>query len=255
MNDRQLSLFSEYELAKMISPHFPKQRHKAELRLKKTRLGVLRADISEDLELSEEGCPTMKPYFDIPDVPLIGFNEALASKEHDFWVHFFIDDYRFEQLWNPRYTQRDINILSEYKGMFSPDFTLTPSLSIWQEMFNVFRSRAIGQILQRRDKNVIPTLGWSNRKSFDFCFAGLSEGGTVAISTNGILKNIVSLRLFLEGVFELERQLRPDTIFVYGNKIELHTKAKQIWYPNTRIQHLRNQKADIIEGSTYQIFP
>ena len=45
----------------------------------------------------------------------------------------------------------------------------------------------------------------------------------------------------MEGVFELERQLRPEVIFIYGDKIELRTKARQIWHPNTQIARLRNQ--------------
>jgi len=45
--------------------------------------------------------------------------------------------------------------------------------------------------------------------------------------------------MFLEGVFELERQLRPEVIFIYGDKIDLQTKACQIWHPNKHIMHLR----------------
>ena len=132
-------------------------------------------------------------------------------------------------------------ILCKFKGMFTPDFTLDPRLSQWLERFNIFRSRAIGQIVQKRGGIVIPTIGWSFRRSFDYCFCGLSEGGTVAIITNGVLNNYVSLRMFLEGVFELERRLRPEVIFIYGDKIELRTKARQIWHPNTQIVHLRKQ--------------
>ena len=234
MDREQLSLFSETEMIRMISPAFSRKKNRAEWELRKSRLGVIRADLSKNLVLSDEGCPIIKPYYGIPEYPLVDFKEALSSYIYDFWVHFFIDDVFFEQIWNPKYTERDIKILTEFKGMFTPDFTLNPSLSSWQEQFNVFRSRAIGQIVQRRGGNVIPTIGWSFRRSFDYCFCGLSEGGTVAISTNGVLREFVSLRLFLEGVFELERHLHPEVIIIYGDKIELHTNARQIWYPNTQ---------------------
>jgi len=232
-------LFSEKELARMISPALSKKRNHAEWELRKRRLGVVRADISKDLILSDEGCPIINPYFGIPECPLLDFKEALASINYDYWVHFFIDDVFFEQIWNPKYTERDIEILVRFNGTFTPDFTLNPWLSQWQEQFNVFRSRAIGQIVQRRGGNVIPTIGWSFRRSFEYCFCGLSEGGTVAISTNGVLNNVVSLRLFLEGVFELERHLRPEVIIIYGDKVELRTMAQQIWHPNTHITHIR----------------
>lgn len=240
MNITQLSFYSEAELAKMISPTFSRKKNQAEWELRKNRLGAVRADLSKTLTLSDEGCPIIAPYFGVPECPLIDFKQALSFDSHDFWVHFFIDDAFFEQIWNPKYTERDIKVLCRFKGMFTPDFTLDPRLSPWQERFNVFRSRAIGQIVQRKGGTVIPTVGWSFRRSFDYCFCGLSEGGTVAISTNGVLKHQVSLRMFMEGVFELERQLRPEVIFIYGSKIELHTNAQQIWHPNTHITHLRN---------------
>ena len=240
MGGKQLSFLSESELAKMISPDFPRLKNRAEWELRKSRLGVIRADLTKNLLLSERGCPIIKPYFGIPDSPLIDFKEALASNSYNYWVHFFIDDVSFEQIWNPRYTNRDIEILSRYCGVFTPDFTLKPNLSPWQEQFNILRSRTIGQLLQCRNVPVIPTVGWSFRKSFDYCFEGLSEGGTVAISTNGVKSEIVSLRMFLEGVFEMERRLKPRVIMIYGDKIEVKTKALQVWIPNNTIAHLRN---------------
>lgn len=239
MGIKQLSLFSEAEQVKMISPVFSRKKNRAEWELRKSRLGVVRADLSKNLCLSDEGCPIIKPYFGIPDSPLIDFKASLKSDTYDNWVHFFIDDVCFEQIWNPKYTERDVTLLCKFKGMFTPDFTLNPWLSQWQEQFNIFRNRAIGQIAQRRGGRVIPTIGWSFRRSFDYCFCGLSEGGTVAISTNGVQRKIVSLRLFLQGVFELERKLRPEAIVIYGNKIDFHTKARQIWHPNTHLTHLR----------------
>ena len=48
--------------------------------------------------------------------------------------------------------------------------------------------------------------------------------------------------MFHEGVFELERQLRPDVIFIYGEKIDLQTRALQIWHPNKHITRLKRIK-------------
>ena len=243
MNNKQLSFYSETELAKMISPAFSRKKNQAEWELRKDRLGAVRADLSKTLSFSDEGCPIITPYFGAPDYPLLDFKEALSSDDYGYWVHFFIDDVFFEQVWSPKYTERDIKILCMFKGMFTPDFTLDPRLSPWQERFNVFRSRAIGQLVQKKGGTVIPTIGWSFRRSFDYCFCGLSEGGTVAISTNGVLNHQVSLRMFMEGVFELERRLRPESIFIYGSKMDLHTKARQIWHSNTHITHLRKLEA------------
>ena len=136
MNYRQPSLFSESELAKMISPTFSRKKNQAEWNLRVNRLGAVRADLSKDLHLTEEGCPTiLARILEYLNIPLINFKEALSANCYDYWVHFFIDDVFFEQIWNPKYTERDIKILCKFKGMFTPDFTLDPRLSQWQEQF------------------------------------------------------------------------------------------------------------------------
>ena len=218
MDGKQLSLFSKAEWINMISPKFSRQKNRAEWNLRKSRLGVIRVDLTNDLEMTEDGFPIVKPYFGYPEYPLIDFKEALSAKEYDYWVQWFIDDVCFEQIWNPRYTDRDLDILSRFRGAFTPDFTLWPNMSPIQEQFNLFRSRTIGQKLQSLDVPVIPTIGWSTRRSFDYFVSGLSEGGTVAISTNGVMKSFVSQRLFREGTFEMERKLRPEIIVIYGAK-------------------------------------
>ena len=235
-------LFSEEELSRYIDTSVSSERSILRHELweqEKRRLGIMRVDLTKDLIKDENGFPIIEPYFGIPDAPLINFGAALSSEEYNFWVHFFIYDACFEQIWNPRYTERDLTILSKFSGTFTPDFTLGPQLSPAQEQFNVQRGRTIGQLCQGRGSKVIPTVGWSFRHSFDFCFLGLKEGGTVAISTNGVLRKFVSTRMFKEGVFELERQLRPENIVIVGQEIELNTKARQIWYPNEIITHLR----------------
>lgn len=43
------------------------------------------------------------PKFENSDVipsKLIGFNEVLSSKDCECGVHFYIDDYQFERIWN-----------------------------------------------------------------------------------------------------------------------------------------------------------
>ena len=239
MDGKQLSFLSEAEWIKLISPEFTRQKNRAEWNLRKSRFGVIRADLTSDLKMTDDGFPIIEPYFSYPEYPLIDFKKALTSKQYDYWVQWFIDDVCFEQIWNPKYTERDLEILSHFRGAFTPDFTLWPNMSPIQEQFNILRSRTIGQKLQKLDVPVIPTIGWSTRRSFDYFVRGLSEGGTVAISTNGVLRNFVSQRLFREGVFEMERKIRPEIIVIYGAEMELRTKAKQIWIPNKRIANLR----------------
>lgn len=43
--------------------------------------------------------PFIKKTEHIPD-KLIGFNEAISSKNYQSGIHMFIDDYQFERIWN-----------------------------------------------------------------------------------------------------------------------------------------------------------
>ena len=61
---------------------------------------------------------------DFDDLLLIGFDKThLEDQNHlDRMVHFFLYDYRFERVWkNP---DSDIEKLSRYRAVLSPDFSM-----------------------------------------------------------------------------------------------------------------------------------
>ena len=61
---------------------------------------------------------------DFDDLLLIGFDKThLEDQNHlDRMVHFFLYDYRFERVWkNP---DNDIEKLSRYRAILSPDFSM-----------------------------------------------------------------------------------------------------------------------------------
>lgn len=61
---------------------------------------------------------------DFSDLLLIGFDKTnLEDQNHlDRMVHFFLYDYRFERVWkNP---EADIERLSRYRAVLSPDFSM-----------------------------------------------------------------------------------------------------------------------------------
>jgi hypothetical protein len=57
----------------------------------------------------------------IPD-RLIGFNYAKTSKDKSAGIHFYVDDYQFERVWN--YPEKYVDILAEYACILTPDFSL-----------------------------------------------------------------------------------------------------------------------------------
>lgn len=106
----------------------------------------------------------------IEDVELLGFNYARTGKNKDKFLHFFLDDYQFERVWNSLTKNREI--ISRYKGALSPDFSLYTDFPLALQIYNTYRNRFCGAYWQDQGIKVIPTVGWSDSRSFDFCFYG-----------------------------------------------------------------------------------
>ena len=115
---------------------------------------------------------------------LIGFNYAKTSKEKNVGIHFYLDDYQFERLWNN--PEEYIDILRQYECILSPDFSLYMDMPMPMKIWNIYRSRLIGQYYQSQGIKVIPTLSWAEEETFEFCFEGIPKGSIVSISTIGV---------------------------------------------------------------------
>ena len=77
---------------------------------------------------------------------LIGFNYAKTSNKKTSGIHFYLDDYQFERIWNS--PSDYVELLGDYSCILSPDFSLYTDMSISMMIWNVYRSRLIGQYYQ-----------------------------------------------------------------------------------------------------------
>lgn len=153
----------------------------------------------------------------IPD-DLLGFNYAKSSDRKDVGIHFYVDDYQFERVWN--YPEKYIDVLEEYDCILSPDFSLYMDMPMPMKIWNVYRSRQIGAFYQSKGIKVIPTISWAEPETFGFCFKGIPEGSVVSVSTVGVKQDKNALKIWNEGMKEMIRQIKPSTILVYGGKLE-----------------------------------
>lgn len=147
---------------------------------------------------------------------LIGFNYMLTSERYDAGIHFFIDDYQFERIWNN--PKKYIDKLRRFSCMLTPDFSLYMNMPLAMKIWNLFRSRMIGQMAQDAGVTVLPTLSWAGPETFDFCFDGIESGGTVAVSTVGIVKG--AQKEWGNGMKEAIKRVCPSNILCYGAKVD-----------------------------------
>ena len=161
----------------------------------------------------------------IPD-KLIGFNYALTSGDVSAGVHFYIDDYQFERIWNE--PEKYIEYLQKYDCVLTPDFSLYMDMPLPMKIWNVFRSRLIGQMCQDAGLTVIPTVSWAEPETFKFCFDGLPERSVLSISTVGIKNSNEAMDIWRQGVTELIKRKNPTVLLVYGGMIDFDFGNTQV---------------------------
>ena len=149
---------------------------------------------------------------------MVGFNYAKSSDRKDVGIHFYIDDYQFERLWNNpgKYT----DVLREYECILSPDFSLYMDMPMPMKIWNIYRSRMIGQYYQNRGIKVIPTISWAEEDTFKFCFDGIPKHSIVSISTIGVKHDKDAFCVWKDGVDEMIKRIEPTDILIYGGEVD-----------------------------------
>ena len=169
---------------------------------------------------------------------LIGFNYAKTSKNKDTGIHFYIDDYQFERLWNS--PEEYIDLLSEYDCIFSPDFSLYMDMPRAMKIWNIYRSRMIGQFYQNYGIKVIPTISWAEKETFEFCFDGIEKGSVVSISTIGVKRSNEAMQIWKDGVDEMIKRIQPSAILIYGGKVDYdYGDIKVIYFENKVTERMK----------------
>ena len=162
---------------------------------------------------------------------LIGFNYAKTSKEKNAGIHFYLDDYQFERIWNK--PEDYIEILKEYECVLSPDFSLYMDMPMPMKIWNIYRSRQIGNYWQSQGIKVIPTISWAEKETFEFCFKGIPKDSIVSISTIGVKRNKEALKIWQDGMDAMIEEIEPSTILVYGGKLDYdYGNINVIYYEN-----------------------
>lgn len=157
---------------------------------------------------------------------LIGFNYLLSTSERDAGIHFFLDDYQFERVWNNPASY--IDRFLEFPCICTPDFSLYIDMPKAMKIWNVYRSRLVGQIMQKMGIEVIPTLQYAGEDTLDWCFNGIEGGGTVAVSTVGVMKDPEARRIWAAGMDRAMKQIKPKTVICYGAKIDYDFRPAKV---------------------------
>lgn len=173
---------------------------------------------------SPHGIPSLQPQrFDLPaDFRLLPYRSRLDRLDPNRDLcHFYLDDYRFESTW----TRLDVGArhVAGYFATLTPDFSLYPDWPIAAQLWNTYRSRWLGRFWQEGGLRVIPTVNWSDWRSFAFCFEGIPLGQLLSIGTADCRRAHVQRRFDL-GLWAMLERLQPRALIVYGHLQPRHRR-------------------------------
>ena len=174
--------------------------------------------------------PVLRACREVPG-ELLPFNYAkTVRKKKGGWLHFFLDDYQFERIWNKG--ARYLKLLQSFDGVIAPDFSLWADMPRAHQIYNCWRNRVAGRWMQDNGLAVIPCVEWSDRASLEWCLDGLPKQSTLAVQTNGCFRSARTKMSFIRGMEHIYRELEPTTLILYGRGREEfgHYFRNAVWF-------------------------
>lgn len=215
------SLFEESEMARLIVPTRKNAIETLSAHKKRKRRFALGRFLEGGRPSGTWGILKLNPCkTDAPPDVVLPFHKAVT-----LWrrgrrqlvhavVHFFEEDYFFERLWNN--PVRYLDMLRHFKYVIMPDFSMRMLDRPIDQVKNLDRSHLIGHWLQHNGVNVVPSGCWCGGASYSWCFSGLPDKGTIAISMTGCMGNDMEKSAFISGLKAFFEHTHPDVVWLFG---------------------------------------
>lgn len=172
---------------------------------------------------NEFGFPVVRTSKDFRAEDLIPFHTCKNCRAEDKnkAVHFFLDDYKFEQVWS---RPKDfIQTFKYYGNICVPTFSVWSNQPYALNLFNIYRSRWITRYYQQFDINVLVDVRWADERTYAFCFSGIEKNSPVIVNTVGT-RNRANRDLFKRGFEVMMRTIEPSDLYVYGEYMPIEFK-------------------------------
>lgn len=170
------------------------------------------------------GIPEILPEHNFDtDTEFVAFNYALGDKKREkHGVHFFVDDYQFDRVWNN--PEAYINMFKQYKYVLSPDFSMYTDWPKAIQIYNHYRKHWVAAYLQECGVTVIPTVGWSDESSFEWCFDGEPRESIVAVCSRGCANSKANTEAFNKGFLAMMETLNPTKVLCFGKYMDIYNQ-------------------------------
>lgn len=164
---------------------------------------------------NEYGFPVVRSSPNFSAVDLLPFHMAKSLLKDDLnkAVHFFIDDYKFEQIWRTPF--KYVPMFLKYGNIVSPDFSVWSVQPYTLNLFNMYRSRWCARFYQEMGVNVLIDVRWADKSTWNYCFSGIEKHTPVILNTVGT-KLRANRQMFIDGFYEMLKRIEPSKLYVYG---------------------------------------
>lgn len=181
-----------------------------------TKANIENLEYAQFRGMGKYDIPQILPVKELPEIKeWISFNYVLTDPDPTGKaVHFFIDDYQFERVWNnpDAYLEK----LKQYVCVASPDFSPYGDMPLVLQLYNHYRKHWCAAYWQMNGITVIPTLRAStDERSREWWLDGEPYGGIVMVSEMWASKqNDAQASKAMND--EIIEKLNPVKWFVYG---------------------------------------
>ena len=118
-----------------------------------------------------------------------GQNRLALTKETETInkaVHFYQLDENFVGcLSSKTKLTKKLETFSKYQSVILPDFSVYRDMPLAMQIFQVYKSRAIGNFLMQNEISIIPNIRWGDERTYEFAFEGIDKWGVVAVGAQG----------------------------------------------------------------------
>lgn len=133
-------------------------------------------------------------------------------------IHFYQFDENFDScLSSKTKLTKKLEIFRNYQSVILPDFSVYRDMPLTQQIFQIYKSRAVGNFLMQNDISIIPNVRWGDERTYEFAFEGIDKCGVVAVGVKGGYRNKENTQYFEKGFYKMLEILTPATILCYGN--------------------------------------
>ena len=182
-----------------------------------TKSNILNLEYAQFAGSGKYDIPIIRPVYELPEIrEWISFNYVLSDTDPEGKaVHFFVDDYQFERVWNN--PDAYLDKLRQYVCVASPDFSPYGDMPLALQIYNHYRKHWCAAYWQLHGITVIPTIrGSTDERSKEWWLDGEPKGGIILVSEMWSAKQN-DAESSKKANDEITEKLDPCKWFVYGH--------------------------------------